>query len=154
MAPKPPPLDAVPIFRFSTDAFLQRERVAAWREIFGRTVVNLDIEPLNPDGFHAEATSAYSWLNAGHARRSYGRHCRTARPCRHPDDGKALCAPATSWFMAGWVSVSLVRSCVSPQHEPASARAHRRRSRISDLLSVSCERRAGFAVRGAKALCP
>jgi hypothetical protein len=47
---------------------------------------------------------------------------------------------ATSWFMAGWVSVSLVRSCVSPQHEPASARAHRRRSRISDLLSVSCER--------------
>jgi integrase len=28
MAPKPPPLDAVPIFRFSTDAFLQRERVA------------------------------------------------------------------------------------------------------------------------------
>jgi hypothetical protein len=70
MAPKPPPLDAVPIFRFSTNAFLQRERVAAWREIFGRTVVNLDIEPLNPDGFHAEATSAYSWLDARHARRS------------------------------------------------------------------------------------
>jgi AraC-like DNA-binding protein len=56
MAPKPPPLDAVPIFRFSTDAFPERERVAAWREIFGRTVVNLDIEPLNPDRFHAEAT--------------------------------------------------------------------------------------------------
>jgi hypothetical protein len=45
----------VPIFRFSTDAFPERERVAAWREIFGRTVVNLDIEPLNPEGFHAEA---------------------------------------------------------------------------------------------------
>src|SRR6266511_1649383 len=81
MAPKPPPLDAVPIFRFSTDAFLQRERVAAWREIFGRTVVNLDIEPLNPDGFYAEANSAYSWLDARHARRCYGRHCRSARRC-------------------------------------------------------------------------
>ena len=60
---------------------------------------------------------------------------------------------ATSWFMAGWVSVSLVRSCVSPQHEPASARAHRRRSHISDLLSVSCERGGDsnvFAPRTAK----
>jgi AraC-binding-like domain len=29
--------------------------MAAWREIFGRTVVNLDIEPLNPEAFRAEA---------------------------------------------------------------------------------------------------
>jgi hypothetical protein len=50
------PQTAVPIFRFSTDAFPERERVGAWRELFGRTVVNLDIEPLNPDGFRAEAT--------------------------------------------------------------------------------------------------
>ena len=56
MPSKPPPSDAVPIFRFSTDAFPERERIAAWRDMFGRTVVNLDIEPLNPDGFHAEAT--------------------------------------------------------------------------------------------------
>jgi AraC-like DNA-binding protein len=56
MPSNPPPPDLVPIFRFSTDAFPERERVAAWREIFGRTVVNLDIEPLNPEGFHAEAT--------------------------------------------------------------------------------------------------
>jgi AraC-like DNA-binding protein len=54
--PNPLPSDAVPIFRFSTDAFPERERLAAWREIFGRTVVNVDIEPLNPDGFRAEAT--------------------------------------------------------------------------------------------------
>jgi AraC-like DNA-binding protein len=52
----PPPQTVVPTLRFSTDAFPERERVAAWRDIFGRTVVNLDIEPLNPDGFHAEAT--------------------------------------------------------------------------------------------------
>ena len=56
MPPKPPPSDSIPIFTFSTDAFPERERVSAWREIFGRTVVNLDIEPLNPNGFCAEAT--------------------------------------------------------------------------------------------------
>lgn len=54
MAPKPTPLDSAPVSRFSTDAFPERERIEAWREIFGRTVVNLDIEPLNPDGFRAE----------------------------------------------------------------------------------------------------
>jgi AraC-binding-like domain len=55
MPRKPLQSDAIPVFRFSTDAFPERERIAAWREIFGRTVVNLDIEPLNPDGFRAEA---------------------------------------------------------------------------------------------------
>ncbi len=55
-APEAPPSDAIPIFRFSTDAFPERERLAAWREIFGRTVVNLDIAPRSPDGFHADAT--------------------------------------------------------------------------------------------------
>ena len=56
MARIPSPQTVVPTLRFSTDAFPERERVAAWRDIFGRTVVNLDIEPQNPDGFHAEAT--------------------------------------------------------------------------------------------------
>jgi AraC-like DNA-binding protein len=56
MPSKPPPTATVPIFRFSTDAFPERDRLGAWREVFGRTVVKLDIEPLNPNGFHAEAT--------------------------------------------------------------------------------------------------
>jgi AraC-like DNA-binding protein len=56
-AARTPPADAVAVSRFSTDAFPERERVAAWREVFGRTVVSLDIEPLNPEGFHAEATA-------------------------------------------------------------------------------------------------
>jgi AraC-like DNA-binding protein len=43
-------------FHFSTDAFPERERVTAWREVFGRTVVNLDIEPLDAHGFRCEAT--------------------------------------------------------------------------------------------------
>jgi AraC-like DNA-binding protein len=56
MPSKPPPSDAVPVFRFSTEAFPEHQRMAAWREIFGRTVVALDIEPLNPNEFHSEAT--------------------------------------------------------------------------------------------------
>ena len=43
-------------FRFSTEAFPERERLTAWQEIFGRTVCNLDIEPFDADGFHSDAT--------------------------------------------------------------------------------------------------
>jgi AraC-like DNA-binding protein len=43
-------------FQFSTNALARRERLAAWREIFGRTVVDLDIQPLNRDEFFSEAT--------------------------------------------------------------------------------------------------
>ena len=44
------------VFRFSTDAFRDHERVAAWREVFGRTLLNIDIAPRSPDAFHASAT--------------------------------------------------------------------------------------------------
>jgi AraC-like DNA-binding protein len=43
-------------FHFSTDAFPERQRLAAWQEVFGRTVCNLDIEPFDVDSFHSEAT--------------------------------------------------------------------------------------------------
>ena len=46
----------VPMFRFSTEDFPARERLDAWREVFGRTVVSLDIDPPDPDGFKSEAT--------------------------------------------------------------------------------------------------
>lgn len=42
-------------FHFSTDAFPERERLTAWREVFGRAVCNLDINPLARDGFRCEA---------------------------------------------------------------------------------------------------
>jgi AraC-like DNA-binding protein len=43
--------------RFTTDGFLERERLPRWREEFGRTIVKVDIEPLQPDlPFRAEAT--------------------------------------------------------------------------------------------------
>jgi AraC-like DNA-binding protein len=44
-----------PIFHFSTEAFAERERLAAWREVFGRTVCNLDIAPLDPAAFSSDA---------------------------------------------------------------------------------------------------
>jgi AraC-like DNA-binding protein len=50
------PREGAARFHFSTDAFPERERVTAWREVFGRAVVNIDIEPLNRDGFQSTAT--------------------------------------------------------------------------------------------------
>jgi AraC-like DNA-binding protein len=41
--------------RFATDQFPERDRVEIWREVFGRTIVKLDIDPLSPDEFRAEA---------------------------------------------------------------------------------------------------
>ena len=44
------------VFRFATVDYPDRDRIGAWREIFGRTVVNLNIEPLEPERFNSEAT--------------------------------------------------------------------------------------------------
>lgn len=55
------PAPATPrIFRFSTDDYAARTRAGAWREVFGRTIVRADIEPLQPEGFHAEAVVCQS----------------------------------------------------------------------------------------------
>ena len=48
---------APPILQFSTDAFSRRERITAWRELVGRSIVNVDIEPLEADRLRAEATA-------------------------------------------------------------------------------------------------
>jgi AraC-like DNA-binding protein len=45
-----------PLLRFSTDALPERDRVAIWREVFGRYVVKVEIEPLGTDGFSQSAT--------------------------------------------------------------------------------------------------
>lgn len=45
-----------PSFRFSTDALPVRDRVAVWREAFGRAVIKLDIEPLGEDPFRLKAS--------------------------------------------------------------------------------------------------
>jgi AraC-like DNA-binding protein len=46
------------LLRFSTDDYPAAKRIDAWREVFGRTVVKVNIEPLQREGFRAEA-SAY-----------------------------------------------------------------------------------------------
>lgn len=43
-------------FHFSTDAFRPHERIDAWREIFGRTLLNIDIAPRSQEGFRASAS--------------------------------------------------------------------------------------------------
>ncbi len=47
---------ARPTFRFSTADFPERERSSALRDIFGRTVVKLDIEPVRSEPLHSDAT--------------------------------------------------------------------------------------------------
>src|SRR4051794_33451972 len=46
------------IIRLSTDAFDERDRTEIWREVIGRAVMSLGIDPL-PDGagFHADFTT-------------------------------------------------------------------------------------------------
>ena len=40
--------------RFSTSAYAPAERLEAWREIYGRTLLKLDIEPIDIDNFHTD----------------------------------------------------------------------------------------------------
>lgn len=44
------------VVRFSTADYAPRERFEAWREVYGRTLQRLEIEPLSVRQFHAEAT--------------------------------------------------------------------------------------------------
>ena len=41
---------------FSTADLPERDRLPMWREEFGRGIVRVDIQPLDPEGFQAEAT--------------------------------------------------------------------------------------------------
>lgn len=42
-------------FRFSTEQFDERDAIASWREIFGQTIANLDMEPAKDRPFRGEA---------------------------------------------------------------------------------------------------
>jgi AraC-like DNA-binding protein len=42
--------------RFSTALLPERERIAYWREIFGRSIVKVEIEPVGEEPFRCEAT--------------------------------------------------------------------------------------------------
>ena len=40
--------------RFSTDTFAPRERLAAWHEIYGKSLLKVEIEPLERDKIHTD----------------------------------------------------------------------------------------------------
>jgi AraC-like DNA-binding protein len=66
------------VFQFSTDAFRKHERVSAWREAFGRTLLNIDIAPQSPEDFHANATLCrFSDLGLIHASTSPVLQCNS-----------------------------------------------------------------------------
>jgi AraC-like DNA-binding protein len=48
--------DDAQAFHFSTDAYREHERIPAWREVFGRTMLRLDFVPQFTEGFRATAT--------------------------------------------------------------------------------------------------
>jgi AraC-like DNA-binding protein len=50
-----PRASGLQVFQFSTAAYRPHERIAAWREVFGRGMVRVDIEPLSQGPFRAEA---------------------------------------------------------------------------------------------------
>jgi AraC-like DNA-binding protein len=86
-------------FRFSTEAYRARERASAWCEVFGRTVVGININPVDPEGFHAEA-AASRWPGFGviYASTSAA-HQANSRELIVNDDISfgVMSAPAGSW---------------------------------------------------------
>ncbi len=86
-----------PQFHFSAKTFPKRQRVAAWREIFGRTVVNLDIEPIEPEFFFSDATvcrlPGLGILRGATA----GIHMMHTRELIMDDDLSFMAAPTCHW---------------------------------------------------------
>jgi AraC-like DNA-binding protein len=97
MPPNPPPSDALPIFRFSTDAFPERERVAALRELVGRTIFKIDIAPLSAEGLRSEATARQlPGLNVLYVHTT-AVHTHRSRNLIADDDLAFLAAPTCDW---------------------------------------------------------
>ncbi|MBX9646087.1 MAG: helix-turn-helix domain-containing protein [Xanthobacteraceae bacterium] len=53
-SPAPSAPDPVLNLRFSTDAFVVSERIEAWRDLFGHTICQADIEPVGDVPFHSD----------------------------------------------------------------------------------------------------
>jgi AraC-like DNA-binding protein len=45
---------AASTIRFRTADYAPRERLAAWHDVYGQALLNLEIEPVRPDNFHAD----------------------------------------------------------------------------------------------------
>jgi AraC-like DNA-binding protein len=92
MAAKTAPPDMMPAsFRFSTDDLPPAERTAAWRELYGRSVLRLEIEALTQQAFSSEITiNSLPGLDIVRGRSSPFRVGRTRELLTDGDDGLIL----------------------------------------------------------------
>ena len=44
--------------RFSTADYAPRDRLTAWREVYGRTMLKIDVEPIETEAFHTDVRCA------------------------------------------------------------------------------------------------
>lgn len=79
------------VVRFSTADYAPCARLDAWRELYGRTLAKLDIEPLSTEPFHVEATlRRVPGLGLMTARRSPALYHRRREFIDHDDVGLAV----------------------------------------------------------------
>jgi AraC-like DNA-binding protein len=87
------------VVRFSTADYAPRERLDAWREVYGRTLQRLDVEPLSAEPLHTEAVlHRVPGLAFNRVRRSAVVHNRRREFVSHDDVG--LTIGLTSGFEA------------------------------------------------------
>src|SRR3954454_1184932 len=85
------PLQPLRRARISTETFPQNKRLAMWREVYGRGVTGVDIEPIGDAPFHADVTfSQLPGVSIAAGSHSPGR-CRVTRElARHGSDAIML----------------------------------------------------------------
>ena len=50
----------------STDMFPDEKRLALWREVYGRGIAKVDIDPIGDEPFHADVDRKSTRLNSSH----------------------------------------------------------------------------------------
>lgn len=92
-----PVANSLQVLRFSTDSYQPHERVAAWREVYGRTVVSVDITPRSGEAFHARAEiMRCAGLGLIHASTSAAHHA-VARDAIAGDGVSFMAGVTCSW---------------------------------------------------------
>jgi AraC-like DNA-binding protein len=114
------------VVRFSTADYAPCERLDAWREVYGRTLQKLDVEPLNGEDFHTEATlRRMPGLAVNVVSRSAVIHTRRREFVSHDDVGMTI--GLTSSFEANQFGRTIGLECgdaiVLTGAEPAALRA-------------------------------
>ena len=88
------------MFRFTSDSYAPRERLAAWREIFGRTVVDIDITPSGDAPFRSDATVCQLPGLGVLFVSTVAMHMEHPRALVRDDDLSFVAAPTARWIAA------------------------------------------------------